>query len=229
MSVASQPAVHGHPLFSRVWAFAMRRAQPKLLVQQRREVVAGLSGTVLEVGCGSGTAFAHYPQSVGQVIAVEPEPYLRDAAVQAAATAPVPVDVRFGVAEQLPVDDASVDAVVCSLVLCSVPDVAAALREVARVLRPGGELRYLEHVGERPGSLGRRSQEALDRSGLWPALGGGCHVARDTGAAIRAAGFVVDAERERTNGPPVLVPVRRMIAGTAHMPPLSHASEAPAP
>ncbi len=218
MSATSESSARSYPVFSRAWAFAMQRVQPKVLLQQRTELAAGLGGTVVEIGCGSGTAFAHYPPTVTQVIAFEPEPYLRAAAETAAKSAPVAVDVRDGVADAIALDDGSVDAAVCSLVLCSVPDVRAALDEAFRVLRPGGELRYLEHVAEPHGTLGRKTQNALDRTGVWPALAGGCHVSRDTGTAIRAAGFAIDTERERTTGPPVIVPVRRTLTGAARKP-----------
>jgi SAM-dependent methyltransferase len=206
-----------HPLFARAWAAAMARFQPDSMLEQRDALVAGLTGTVVEVGCGSGTAFRHYPPEVDHVIAIEPEPYLRRQAMRAAAWAPVRVEVQPGVAEHLPIEDGSVDAAVCSLVLCSVPDQATALAEIARVLRPGGELRYYEHVAEPGGTLGRRMQDVLDATGAWAAIGGGCHVARDTGAAIRAAGFTVDRERAQTLGPPLIVPVRRHLLGTARL------------
>jgi SAM-dependent methyltransferase len=95
-----------------------------------------------------------------------------------------------GVADALPLDDASVDAAVCSLVLCSVPDQRPALAELRRVLRAGGEVRLFEHVrSTRAGKA--RVQYAFDRSGVWPRLAGGCHCARDTLAAIVEAGFRV--------------------------------------
>lgn len=192
----------------------MRRLQPKALLRERTALVAGLSGTVVEIGAGSGAMFPWYPPEVTQVIAVEPEPYLRATAARAAHAAPVPVTVLSGTAEALPVDDQAADAVVVCLVLCSVEDVAASLAEVRRVLRPGGELRYYEHVAERPGSRARRWQEWLDRSGLWARAGGGCRVARDTGAAIRAAGWEVLEEHEAFMGPPG-APVRRHLHGRA--------------
>ena len=102
----------------------------------------------------------------------------------------MPIEVVDGVAERLPVDDGSMDAAVASLVLCSVPDQAAALAELRRVLRPGGELRFFEHVvADTPGL--RRVQAIADRT-LWPRVLAGCHTGRDTVAAIAAAGFAVE-------------------------------------
>jgi len=161
--------------------------------EHRRALVGGLRGRVLEVGAGHGLNFAHYPTTVTRVIAVEPEPYLRQLAVTAAAHASVPIEVREGTAEALPAEDEEFDAAVVSLVLCSVPDQLLALREIARVLRPGGELRFYEHVvSSRPPIA--RMQRLLDAT-IYPHLAGGCHAARDTGAAIRQAGFQVQDER----------------------------------
>ena len=123
---------------------------------------------------------------------MEPEPYLRRAAERTAESVPVKVRVVDGTAGELPLEDGSVDAVVVAGVLCSVPDVAAALAEFARVLRPGGELRFYEHVrSERPGFA--RYQDTIDQ--VWPRLMGGCHPNRDTLAAIRDAGFEVERVR----------------------------------
>ena len=124
------------------------------------------------------------------------------------------VEVRDGVADHLPAEDASFDAAVACLVLCSVPDQAHALSELQRVLRPGGELRYYEHVrSDRP--LVALSQRAVDRT-FWPRAFGGCHTARDTTAAIEAAGFELEAQRRMWVNPvPVAFPVASHAIGRA--------------
>lgn len=127
------------------------------MAEQRRATVDGLTGRVLEVGAGGGLMFTHYPRGVTAVVATEPEPYLRRRAELAARRAPAPVTVGDAVAERLPFADGEFDAVVFALVLCSVRDQAAALAEARRVLAPGGQVRFLEHV--RPTG---------DGAGAWP-------------------------------------------------------------
>jgi ubiquinone/menaquinone biosynthesis C-methylase UbiE len=153
-------------------------------------MLAGVSGRVLEVGAGNGVTFGHYPPAVEEVVAVEPEPYMRAKARRAAAKAPVKVSVVAGVACTLPFESATFDAAVASLVLCTVPDLDAALTEIRRVLKDGGELRFFEHV-RCDRSVKSPLQMALDRTRVWPLIGGGCHCSRRTPAAIAAAGFSV--------------------------------------
>lgn len=125
-----------NPFFARVWpVFAAHEAESVRAL--RRENLAGLSGRVLEVGAGSGTNFAYYPDTVTQVVAVEPEPRLVAKARAAAADAPIPVEVTSVAAEEFS-DGEVFDAVVCSLVLCSVHDQVAVLRRLRALLRPGG-------------------------------------------------------------------------------------------
>ncbi|MEU6507517.1 class I SAM-dependent methyltransferase [Streptomyces sp. NPDC046942] len=184
--VAPSP-VH-HPLFARFYARCSVNAETRLgLAGVRTRLLAGLSGRVIEIGAGNGLNFAHYPAAVAEVVALEPEPLLRQLARQAALRAEVPVDVVPGAAEALPVKSEAFDAAVLSLVLCSVRDVARTLAEVRRVLRPGGEVRFFEH-GRGGGRAMTLTQQALDRT-VWPALFGGCHVAREPVAALREAGF----------------------------------------
>ncbi len=201
-----------HPLFARVYAL-MARHEPAAIRHYRDELLVGLSGRVIEVGAGSGANFAHYPSTVTEVLAVEPEDYLREQAAASAADGPVPVTVVNGLADALPAEDATFDAAVACLVLCSVPDQARALAELRRVLRPGGELRFLEHVVAPDRAGLARTQRAVDRV-FWPHAFGGCHTARDTSAAIAAAGFDRVEERRIQLGPG-LSPVATGILGTA--------------
>jgi len=202
-----------HPVFARLWSL-MSQHEPTEIRRHRDELLAGLAGRVIEVGAGTGSNFAHYPASVEEIVAVEPEPYLRDRARAAAARADVRIEVLDGVADRLPVDDASFDAAVACLVLCTVPDQARALAELRRVLRPGGELRFYEHVLSNRRSLAL-SQRAVDRV-FWPQAFGGCHTARDTPAAIAAAGFEIEHQRRMWVNPlPIAFPVASHIIGHA--------------
>lgn len=179
------------PFFSRFWLVVSPAMDRGGMRDFRRQLLAELSGSVLEIGAGNGLNFPWYPDSVKRVHAVEPEPRLRERATSAAAGAPIPVTVTGGMADDLPCADESVDAVVCSLILCSVPDQEMALREARRVLRPGGQLRFLEHVrAETTGA--RRVQRAFDAT-VWPHIGGGCHMSRDTATSIEAAGFHIES------------------------------------
>jgi len=178
------------PVFARFWLWVSPGMDRAGLARLRAELLAGLAGRVIEVGAGNGLNFGHYPAQVTRVVAVEPNPHLRRVAGAAAARASVPVEVVDAVADRLPAAGASFDAAVASLVLCSVPDPQAALRELYRVIRPGGELRFLEHVGASTPAL-RRVQRGFDAT-VWPALGGGCHLGRDTAAEIERAGFTMD-------------------------------------
>jgi ubiquinone/menaquinone biosynthesis C-methylase UbiE len=181
-----------HPIFARLYVGCARGADAKGAGAHREELLRDLSGRVLEVGCGHGANFPHYPPGV-DVTALEPEPYLRHLAGRAARTAHVPIRVAAGMADDLPVTDATFDAAVASLVLCSVPDQDAALAELRRSLRPGGELRFYEHVVSSSRGFAR-AQRATDV--VWPHIAGGCHTSRDTVSAIAGAGFeILDLRR----------------------------------
>lgn len=195
-----------HPLFARMYARLSPRTDAAGGAEHRRELLGGLRGRVLELGAGNGLNFRYYPETVTEVMAVEPEAYLRGRALRAAGDAGVPVTVVDGVADRLPFGDGSFDAAVASLVLCSVPDQARALGELRRVLRPDGELRFYEHVrpdNPRTAAVWQR----LDDWTIYPRLAGGCHAARDTEAAIRTAGFVIErCRRFPFKGGPISAP-----------------------
>ncbi len=185
MPTPTRPRPVRHPLFARCYA----RVGPLMdaeIGDHRRRLLAGLTGRVLEAGAGNGLNFLHYPATVTEVLAIEPEPYLRRLAQAAARQAQVPIRVVDGTAEALPTPDGAVDAVVASLVLCTVDDPDQALAEARRVLRPGGRLHFYEHVRATDPRLARW-QDRLERPWGW--LAGGCHPNRDTVAAITAAGL----------------------------------------
>jgi ubiquinone/menaquinone biosynthesis C-methylase UbiE len=204
-----------HPLFARLYD-RMSRAIQAEVAEYRERLLAGLSGAVVEIGAGNGLNFPHYPPAVTCVLAVEPEPYLRECARARARAAPVPVQVVDSTAETLPVAGASHDAAVTSLVLCSVADPARALAEAYRVVRPGGQLRFFEHVLAEDPRLAR-AQRAVDV--VWPRLAGGCHAGRDTLAAIRRAGFDVETvERFRFPATRIPLPTSPHVLGCARRP-----------
>lgn len=212
----SHETVH-HPIIGRLLPRIVAHAAARGQSEHRRELLAGLSGGVVEVGAGTGVNFAHYAPSVTQVVAIEPEGHLRDLAARAARGAPVPARVIDGIAERLPVEDESFDAGVASLVLCSVRDPARALAELFRVIRPGGELRFYEHVlAESPGLA--RAQRTADKL-FWPRLGGGCHCSRDTASDIEKASFVIEQCRRFSFSPsPILFHVAPHVLGKARRP-----------
>jgi ubiquinone/menaquinone biosynthesis C-methylase UbiE len=187
MPTRTQPRPVRHPIFACCYA-RVGHLMDAEIGDHRRRLLAGLTGRVLEVGAGNGLNFPHYPATVTQVLAVEPEPYLRRLAMAAAREAPVPIRVVAGTAEALPAPDGAVDVVVASLVLCTVTDLDQALAEARRVLGPGGRLRFYEHVRATDPRLAGW-QDRLQRPWGW--LVGGCHPNRDTVAAITAAGLKV--------------------------------------
>lgn len=179
-----------HPFFARVWSMKSAR-ESQALRDLRRENLVGLSGRVLEVGAGTGTNFGFYPDTVREVVALEPEPRLFAKATRAAGAATVPVTVLPAAIETLSTAE-PFDAVVCALVLCSVADLGDALAQIKSVLTPGGEVRFLEHVASAgwPG----RVQRLADAT-VWPRLSGNCHTHRDTERALVEAGFTVGSAR----------------------------------
>lgn len=205
-----------NPFFARLWT-VMSTHETDTIRQLRRENLAGLSGRVLEVGAGTGTNFAFYPDTVTAVVAVEPERRLAEHARRAAATARVPVTVSADTVEQfMAAGNEPFDAVVCSLVLCSIEDPQTVLRQLLSLLRPGGELRYLEHIASADGR--GRLQRIADAT-VWPRLFGNCHTHRHTEQSIVAAGFdVAGSRREWTMPRWVPLPVAEFAIGRAVKP-----------
>ena len=187
--MTAAPTLYG-PEQSRFARYLERRERrrPDLVHHElRRKLLAGMRGTVIEVGSGDGRSFEHYPPEVERVLAVEPDATARSAAEERAQAAAVRIEIVGGLAEALPAADRSFDAGVMMGVLCSVPDPQVALAELRRVLVTGGEFRFWEHVrsGNRAFRLVQRGCDAL----FWTRELGGCRTTRDTEAAIRAAGF----------------------------------------
>lgn len=193
----------GHRLYS--WAAA--DADARGMAERRRALMSGLAGVVCEVGGGEGRMIPHLEESVTRYLLVEPGAAARAEAERAQAErgmrgSSVRVEVLEGVAEALPLPDRSVDAVVTSLVLCSVTDLERALSEFRRVLKPGGVLRFYEHiVSERP--VVARLEALADPA--WSRFAGGCRLTRDTPAEIERAGFVITS-LERFSFRPLPVP-----------------------
>jgi ubiquinone/menaquinone biosynthesis C-methylase UbiE len=180
-----------------------------VLAERRARLLSPLDGQVLEVGAGTGANLAHY-RHAGQVIAAEPDPAMRRRLAARAATAPVPVEITSDAAESLRHLDASFDAVVFTLVLCSVASPDRALAEARRVLRPAGRLIVLEHV--RGGGSLARWQDRL--TPVWSRINAGCHLNRDIAAAIQRAGFTME-KAESFDPYPRWVPARPLLEAVA--------------
>lgn len=193
------------------WLLAAGGPVDRSLAARKRAILGDLRGHVLEIGSGEGASLRHLARGV-RWTGVEPDPDSRAASLRVAAREGVAATVIDGRAEALPVADRSVDAVVGTLVLCSVDDVPGALREVRRVLRPGGRFAFIEHVGACPGTRLRGVQERL--APWWLGVTGECRLARDTEAAIREAGFG-RVEVERFSMGPAVNPTSPHVAGVA--------------
>ena len=175
----------GHPIFAALYDRLIRRAERKFLGAHRAWLTAGLTGRVLVVGCGTGLDFRHFQPAV-DVTAVEPDPHMLRRARARARALDRRVELIEAGAEALPFPTSFFDAVVATLVLCTVSDLGQSLAEIRRVLRPGGALRFFEHV-RAPSHGWARFQDLV--TPLWKRVGAGCHPNRDTVAAIEAAGF----------------------------------------
>jgi ubiquinone/menaquinone biosynthesis C-methylase UbiE len=200
-------------LFARLYDRALADAEAAGLADRRAALLAGARGRVLELGAGTGLNIEHYPSRLERLVLTEPEEPMRRRLRERARGRDVAVVAAT--AERLPFEDASFDTVVATLTLCTVDDLPAALAEARRVLVPGGQLLFCEHVRSDDPGVARR-QDLL--APLWRHVGHGCHPNRDTLAAIAAAGLsVAEVEHGRVpHAPQFLAP---LIAGVALRPP----------
>jgi ubiquinone/menaquinone biosynthesis C-methylase UbiE len=186
---------------------AMRQRQ---LEKYRRQIVSAASGRVLEVGVGSGLNFAHYGKQVETVFGIDRSLRLLTLARRRAAAAGIHADLLLGSATAIPIADHSVDTIVMTWTLCSIPDPLVALREMRRTLKPGGKLLFVEH-GLSPEPAVERWQHRL--TPMWRHIAGGCHLDRKIDDLIRSAGFdLTELRTEYAHGPR---PMTYMYEGSA--------------
>ena len=192
------------------WMLAHLNARYEQMVAARkRALFADLRGEILEIGPGTGPNLPYYSSGI-HWIGIEPNPYMYPYLRNTAERVGLRVDLRPATAEQLPAENGSMDAVVSTLVLCSVTDPQAVLQEIRRVLKPGGRFLFVEHVAAPPGTRLRRVQTMLRP--VWKRIADGCHPDRETWIAIERAGFDrLDYEHFRLP----LGPVATQIAGCA--------------
>lgn len=181
--------LHANPLRGRFNSWLLAKFEDGLNEEvgtHKSKHIGSLAGTVVEIGAGNGANFRYYPSGV-RVVAYEPNPHMHDRLHASARAHAVDVELRAVSAERLDFEDDTVDAVVCTLVLCTVPDPGAVVSEVQRVLKPGGRFFFIEHVAAQPGTFLRRMQDLLH--GPWRYVFEGCHTNRATGTLLNEAGF----------------------------------------
>jgi len=201
-------------LFAAMYDRSLKATEEAGLGQMRRDLLAGAGGRVIEIGAGTGVNLDLYPEGVEELVVVEPDPHMAKRLRVKLPASEREVTVVEAPGERLPFEDDSFDTAVATLVLCTIPDPAAALAETARVLKPGGHLLFIEHVRSQDPGLARW-QDRLERP--WRFLGDGCHCNRDTIATIAASPFELEeVERGRMpKAPPIVSPLAR---GSATLP-----------
>lgn len=199
-------------LFAR-WYNKIMEKYEAYISQRKQALFAELPTTVMEIGPGTGANLGYLSQGC-KWIGIEPNPYMHPQLREKAASHGVEAEFRVATAEGIDVDDASVDAVLCTLVLCSVRDPQQVLNEALRVLKPGGKFYFIEHVAAPQGTWLRRCQRVMRP--IWIGIADGCRPDRETGAAIQNAGFrSVELEGFRVPFPPALPFVSPHVAGVA--------------
>ncbi len=177
-------------LFTAWYGLSMRFTDEYGLRETRREVLAQAHGRALEIGGGTGANLYLYPPQVGELVIAEPDPHMQRALrrkLQERARAST--ELVQAPAERLPFEDDSFDCATCTMVLCTVPNPAGALAEVARVVKPGGRFLFLEHVRSEDPGFARR-QDRLEKP--WRFIADGCHCNRDSLATIEASPLAVE-------------------------------------
>lgn len=184
-------------LFATIYDPFMRKTEEACLAQWRKELLAPLEGSVLEIGAGTGANLSHYPRhlvradgAAERLVLTDPDAHMLERLRKRPEASGPATEIASASSDALPFPDESFDAVVSTLVLCSVPDVARTLAEIRRVLKPGGALVFLEHVAAEDGSRRRRWQGRVEP--LWSRIAGGCHLTRRTDASIEQAGFTFE-------------------------------------
>jgi ubiquinone/menaquinone biosynthesis C-methylase UbiE len=158
----------------------------KIVSDRKRSLFANLQGKVLEIGPGTGPNLPYYPKDI-HWIGIEPNPHMHSYLQKQAKKLGLNIDLRIGNAEWLDAEDNSIDTVVSTLVLCSVPNIDYTLQAILRVLKPGGRFLFIEHVAAPQGTVLRQVQSRI--SPIWKVIGDGCHPDRETLIALENAGF----------------------------------------
>jgi ubiquinone/menaquinone biosynthesis C-methylase UbiE len=204
--------MRGRPVFSAAYTAMGRLAELSEFADVRRRLLSRAAGRVIEIGTGPGFNFRYYPETVTEVVATEPDPYMLRRARRVAGDGHSRIRLRPARAENLPFEDGSFDVAVSTLVLCSVQQPDRALSQIRRVLRPGGTLLFIEHIRSEDPRIARW-QDRLQP--LWGYIAGGCHANRDTEPTIREAGFEIESLRYFPFGP--YPPIREHIVGAARV------------
>jgi ubiquinone/menaquinone biosynthesis C-methylase UbiE len=200
--------------FTAIYDRAMKSTEEAGMREMRREVLSEAAGRTIDIGAGTGLNLDLFPPEVSELVLAEPDPHMLKKLQEKLSASSKAASIVQSPAEKLPFPDDSFDTAVFTLVLCTVPDPAAALAEAARLLRPGGKLLFLEHVrSEDPGLT--RWQDRLE--GPWHFIGDGCHCNRDTVATIEASPFQIEKveKGELPKAPPL---VRPLVRGSAALP-----------